>query len=236
MMGSKENKTSLSYYRRTIGHESSKVALWLQDQKKITQLQLQKFSLREIKMQLIWRRPRELHGKCNFSLEAEQQIASFFIHCPSLLYFTARKRSGEKRGQKSVLMQFWSPSVSNSSHMWREIARNFYAIFIPCFCCSCRQKRNAKNAMNNFKVRVIKQQWGIIKHQASPLSAPSIFRYQIDGNVLFVIAQIFSGNFFSIALFRYFFSPFGAWKCNALVGGRGFQIKNASQKLRRQGI
>lgn len=53
--------------------------------------------------------------------------------------------------------------------------------------------------MNNFKVRVIKQQWGIIKHQAA-LSDPQS-RYQIIRHIL-VDLHNFSADFKS------FFSRF----------------------------
>lgn len=70
----------------------------------------------------------------------------------------------------------------------------------PANACKKREKSIAKNvAMNNFKVRVIKQQWGIIKHQARPVHPPPQSRYQIDCNILFVIGRFFVQNIFLVA-------------------------------------
>lgn len=67
-----------------------------------------------------------------------------------------------------------------------ECLCNFY----PRCCSFTRKMRRAKNAMNNFKVRVIKQQWRIIKHHATPtVTGPSIATSNRLHNIRVVIGR-----------------------------------------------
>lgn len=176
---------------------------------------------------------------------------NFSFHCPAERNFTA---------ENLFLMQFWSPAASNSAHICSGPTKASRMQFLRLRCCNFRdgktrssaQANGAKNEMNNFKVRVIKQQWGIIKHQASPhtgipsIAIPNRSQYSLRYWTIFQQFKTFllrcpgSVSRFTVELasfFRYFFhrrvarsSVAGAWERvgRALTDWRGFQIKNAS--------
>lgn len=134
--------------------------------------------LARFRIQLIWR-PKTCtkHFFLLFS-ESRHEIASIF-HLLSII--TLHCSEGvEKNSRKKHRMQFWSPlELDYALHICgiAEPEKEFLCNFVSGFCAISREIEkklsNGKNAMNNFKVQAIKQQWGIIKHQAA-LSSHSI--------------------------------------------------------------
>lgn len=124
----------------------------------------------------------------------------FFNHCPS--YISA------KECVQCIPDPHWHQiAYICDMHTAKSFAFscNFHSTAVFLGKCTSEKQKNAKSiaknvAMNNFKVRVIKQQWGIIKHQARPVHPPPQSRYQIDCNILFVIGRFLSRYLFSRVL------------------------------------
>lgn len=94
---------------------------------------------------------------------AIDKLHQFFTHCPS---YVALQKKNCALGTRSSSMRNSDP-LRYQIHRICDVDSTFLCNFYPHSLQFCTKNR-AKNAMNNFKVRVIKQQWGIIKHQLYP--------------------------------------------------------------------